>query len=55
MQTENIDTDAPEWAARFLSIPEFARIVGENPSTIYRKIDAGTGIRQLGQALSATI
>ncbi len=36
-----IDPAAPEWAARFLSIPEFARIVGENPSTIYRKIDAG--------------
>ncbi len=41
MQTETIVPTAPEWATRFLSIPEFARIVGENPSTVYRKIDAG--------------
>ena len=37
----SIDNVAPEWASRLLPIPEFADIVGENPSTIYRKIDAG--------------
>ena len=41
MQLENIDPAAPEWASRFLKIREFANIVGENPSTVYRKIDAG--------------
>ena len=52
MQPENIDPAAPEWATRFLSIPEFARIVGENPSTIYRKIDAGIypGIIHIGHS-----
>ena len=41
MHDQTIDPPAPEWANRFLKIPEFAVIVGENPSTIYRKIDAG--------------
>ena len=35
------DPDAPEWAHRLLKVRETAVIVGENPSTIYRKIDAG--------------
>jgi len=41
MQDNTIDPAAPEWASRLLKIREFAGIVGENPSTIYRKIDAG--------------
>ena len=36
-----IDSAAPEWASRLLKIPEVGSIVGENPSTIYRKIGAG--------------
>ncbi len=39
MQT--IDPDRPEWASRLLKIRETAVIVGENPATVYRKIDAG--------------
>ncbi len=31
----------PEWTSRLLKVPEVAAIVGENPSTVYRKIDAG--------------
>ena len=41
MQTNDIDHAAPEWASRLLKIREFASIVNENPSTVYRKIDAG--------------
>ena len=41
MQTQMIDTTAPEWASRLLKIREWARIVGEIPATVYRKIDAG--------------
>ncbi len=41
MQANTIDPAAPEWASRLLKIREFANIVGENPSTVYRKIDAG--------------
>ncbi len=41
MQNQMIDPTAPEWASRLLKIREFATIVGENPSTVYRKIDAG--------------
>ena len=40
MQTQMIDPTAPEWAHRFLKIREVATIVGENPATVYRKIDA---------------
>ena len=41
MQVDTIDPAAPEWARRLLKIRETADIVGENPSTVYRKIDAG--------------
>ena len=41
MQAVTIDPAAPEWASRLLKIPEWAEIVDENPSTVYRKIDAG--------------
>ena len=41
MDNPTIDPAAPEWASRLLKIREVAVIVGENPSTIYRKIDAG--------------
>ncbi len=40
MQNQMIDPTAPEWASRFLKIREVATIVGENPATVYRKIDA---------------
>ena len=48
----NLDSAAPEWASRLLPIPEFADIVGENPSTIYRKIEAGIypGLIHLGSS-----
>ena len=36
-----IDYVAPEWVNRLLPIPEFARIEGVNPATIYRRIRAG--------------
>jgi len=42
MKRETFHPDAPEWATRLLTIPEFAGIVRENPATIYRKIKAGT-------------
>ena len=41
MQDHTTDPAAPEWAHRLLKIREWASIVRENPSTIYRKIDAG--------------
>ena len=41
MQNPTIDPDRPEWASRLLNIREAAVIVGENPSTVYRKVDAG--------------
>ena len=41
MQDQMIDPTAPEWASRLLPVPEWAEIVGENPSTVYRKIEAG--------------
>ena len=41
MHNQTIDPAAPEWASRLLKIREAAAIVGENPATIYRKIDAG--------------
>jgi predicted DNA-binding transcriptional regulator AlpA len=41
MQNQMIDPTAPEWASRLLKIRETAAIVGENPVTVYRKIDAG--------------
>ena len=41
MQDNTTDPTAPEWASRLLKIREAAVIVGENPSTVYRKIDAG--------------
>ena len=41
MQNHHTDPAAPEWATRLLKIREAAVIVGENPSTVYRKIDAG--------------
>lgn len=40
MQNQMIDPTAPEWATRLLKIREVATIVGENPATVYRKIDA---------------
>ena len=40
MDYPNTDPGVPEWASRLLKIREVAVIVGENPSTIYRKIDA---------------
>ena len=41
MQNHYTDPAAPEWASRFLKIPEFAGIVREDNSTVYRKINAG--------------
>ncbi len=41
MSEQSIDPAAPEWASRLLKIRETAAIVGENPATVYRKIDAG--------------
>ncbi len=41
MQDNTIDPAAPEWASRLLKIPEYARIEGVNPATVYRRIDAG--------------
>jgi predicted DNA-binding transcriptional regulator AlpA len=41
MQNKAIEVAAPEWASRLLKVREVATIVGENPSTIYRKVDAG--------------
>ena len=43
---------APEWADRLLPIPEFARIEGVNPATVYRRIDAGIypGIIHIGSS-----
>ena len=41
MQDQTIDPAAPEWASRLLPIPEFARIEGVNPATVYRRINAG--------------
>jgi predicted DNA-binding transcriptional regulator AlpA len=41
MHDQTIDPAAPEWASRLLKIRETAVIVGENPATVYRKIDAG--------------
>ncbi len=41
MTEQTIDPAAPEWASRLLKIRETAVIVGENPATVYRKIDAG--------------
>lgn len=38
---ETPDDDRPEWAARMLSVREWCRIMGEHPSTVYRKIHAG--------------
>ncbi len=40
MHNQTIDPDRPEWASRLLKIRETAAIVGENPATVYRKIDA---------------
>ena len=40
MQNHIIDPAAPEWASRLLKIRGWAEIVGENPATVYRKIDA---------------
>ena len=40
MQNQMIVPTAPEWASRLLKIREVAAIVGENPATVYRKIDA---------------
>ena len=41
MDSKTIDPGIPEWASRLLKIRETAAIVGENPATVYRKIDAG--------------
>ena len=41
MQDNTIDPAAPEWASRLLPISETAAIEGVNPSTVYRRIDAG--------------
>ena len=41
MLPQTIDPTAPEWAARLLKIREAAAIVGENPATVYRKIESG--------------
>ena len=41
MDYPTIDPGAPEWASRLLKIRETAVIVGENSSTVYRKIAAG--------------
>ncbi len=41
MKRETFHTDAPEWATRLLTIPEFAAIVRENPVTVYRKVKTG--------------
>ncbi len=41
MQDQITDPATPEWAKRLLPIPEFARIEGVNPATVYRRIDAG--------------
>ena len=40
MESQLIDPAAPEWASRLLPIREVAAIVGENPATVYRKINA---------------
>ena len=40
MDYPTIDPGIPEWASRLLKIREVASIVGENPATVYRKIDA---------------
>ena len=39
--TTPADPAAPEWARRLLKVREVAVIVGENPATVYRKVDAG--------------
>ena len=41
MQNHHTDPAAPEWASRLLKIREWADIVNENPSTVYRKIEVG--------------
>ena len=41
MPEQTIDPDRPEWASRLLPIPEYASIEGVNPSTVYRRIEAG--------------
>ncbi len=41
MQDNIIDPAPPEWANRLLKVREVAAIVGENPSTVYRKVDVG--------------
>ena len=41
LKPATIDSAAPAWASEFLKIREWADIVHENPSTVYRKIDAG--------------
>ena len=38
---KNLDIAAPAWASEFLKVREWADIVHENPSTIYRKINGG--------------
>ena len=41
MQNHMTDPAPPEWASRLLKVREVAAIVGENPATVYRKIDSG--------------
>ena len=41
MKEQLVDGAAPEWASRLLPIPEWAQIEGVDPSTVYRRIDAG--------------
>ncbi len=41
MPNNTTDPATPEWAGRLLKVREVAVIVGENPSTVYRKVDTG--------------
>ncbi len=52
MTHETFQSSAPEWASRLLPIPDFARIEGVNPATVYRRIDAGIypGIIHIGSS-----
>ncbi len=40
-QANGASSTAPDWASRWLKVREVATIQGENPSTVYRKIDTG--------------
>ena len=46
------DPAPPEWASRWLKVREVAAIQGENPSTVYRKVEADIypGLVQFGSS-----